>query len=99
MVNPYHSFNISFINKLGLQRHHLINVPYMNNLQPEGKLTLREKEILSFIAEGLSSKQIAAKLIISENTVSNHRKNMLKKSGAKSSAELIYRIHLLINRQ
>jgi DNA-binding CsgD family transcriptional regulator len=53
------------------------------------RLTSREREILSYIAEGLSSKQIAGKLFISEYTVANHRKNMLNKLGAKSSAELI----------
>ena len=53
------------------------------------KFTRREKEILACLAEGLSSKQIANKLFISEYTVSNHRKNMLQKSGAKSSAQLV----------
>jgi DNA-binding CsgD family transcriptional regulator len=52
-------------------------------------LTQREKEILNLIAQGMSSKQIADKLSISQNTVSNHRKNMLAKAGAKSSAELV----------
>lgn len=56
----------------------------------EALLTRREKEILTCITEGLSSKQIAGKLFISENTVSNHRKNMLAKTGARSSAELIF---------
>jgi len=54
-----------------------------------GRLTLREKEVLNFIAQGFSSKQIAAQLYISENTVANHRRNMLRKQGAKSSAELV----------
>lgn len=54
------------------------------------KLTKREKEILECIAKGLSTKQIADKLFISRNTVANHRRNMLKKTGAKSSAELLY---------
>ena len=53
------------------------------------KLTMREIEILDFIAEGLSSKQIAARLFISANTVANHRRNMLRKKGARSSAELV----------
>ena len=53
------------------------------------QLTRREKEILQFIAAGLSSKEIADKLFISEHTVSNHRKNMLRKKGAKSSAQLV----------
>lgn len=53
-------------------------------------LTQREKEILYHIAAGLSSKQIAGHLAISENTVANHRCNMLKKTGTRSTAELIY---------
>jgi DNA-binding NarL/FixJ family response regulator len=58
--------------------------------QTERTLTQRETEILGLIAKGLASKQIAGMLSISENTVSNHRKNMLAKMGAKSSAELVY---------
>ncbi len=57
------------------------------------RLTTREREILSCIAEGLSSKQIASKLFISEYTVANHRKNMLSKLGARSSAELV-KLHM-----
>ena len=45
------------------------------------RLTRRENEIRSLIAEGLSSKQIAAKLCISYYTVANHRKNILQKKG------------------
>ena len=70
-------------------------MPGPNN--PTPKLTQREKEILSLIALGLGSKQIADRLIISENTVANHRKNMLCKTGAKSSAELIYLIKNIAN--
>lgn len=49
----------------------------------------REKEVLLWITDGLSSKQIADKLFICEGTVVNHRKNMMKKSGSKNVAELI----------
>ncbi len=45
------------------------------------RLTRREKEISSLVAAGLSSKQIAEVLCISEYTVSNHRKSILKKKG------------------
>ena len=57
-------------------------------------LTKREQEILFYIADGLSSKQIAARLFVSKNTIDNHRGNMLKKLAARNSAELI-RIALL----
>jgi DNA-binding NarL/FixJ family response regulator len=42
-------------------------------------LTLREKEVLSLIAKGLSNKEIAASLIISEKTVKTHVSNILGK--------------------
>jgi DNA-binding CsgD family transcriptional regulator len=53
------------------------------------KLSKREREILAWLAEGLSSKQIAAKLYLSESTIVVHRKNMLRKTNAKNIAELI----------
>jgi DNA-binding CsgD family transcriptional regulator len=49
----------------------------------------REKEVLLMCADGLTSKAIAEKLHISENTVINHRRNMQAKSGAGNMAELI----------
>jgi DNA-binding CsgD family transcriptional regulator len=52
-------------------------------------ITLREQEILRLIATGLGSKQVADKLGISINTINNHRQNLLRKTGSKSSAELI----------
>jgi DNA-binding CsgD family transcriptional regulator len=55
----------------------------------KGSLTDREKEILAFIANGFSTKQIADRLHISPNTVANHRKNMLAKTRAKNSTELV----------
>lgn len=55
----------------------------------ESRLSRREREILGCLAEGLSSKQIADKFSLSENTVVNHRKNMLKKANAKNVAELV----------
>lgn len=53
------------------------------------RLSKREREIVGRLAEGLSSKQIAGKLFLSESTVVNHRKNILKKTNAKNVAELI----------
>jgi DNA-binding CsgD family transcriptional regulator len=49
----------------------------------------REKEVLLWVTDGLTSKEIADKLFISEGTVINHRKNMIQKSGTKNVAELI----------
>jgi DNA-binding CsgD family transcriptional regulator len=49
----------------------------------------REKEVLLWVTDGLTSKEIAEKLYISEGTVINHRKNMILKSGTKNTSELI----------
>jgi len=43
-------------------------------------LSPREIEIVELIKEGFSTKMIADKLCISENTVSTHRKNIIRKS-------------------
>jgi len=48
-------------------------------LDSDEKLTKRETEILTMIAEGLSSKQISEKLCISTTTVNTHRTNIMKK--------------------
>jgi multidrug efflux pump subunit AcrB/DNA-binding CsgD family transcriptional regulator len=48
-----------------------------------------EKKVLLLMAEGKSSKQIADLLYLSEHTVKNHRKKMLKKIGCASSSELV----------
>jgi DNA-binding CsgD family transcriptional regulator len=52
------------------------------------KLSPREKEIIYLTTRGLSSGQIAEKLFISIYTVNNHRKNIIKKLGLKSLAEI-----------
>lgn len=52
-------------------------------------LSNREMEVLQLLAQGMSSQQIAAKLFISELTVRTHRKNILKKTDANNSSNLI----------
>lgn len=55
----------------------------------EVELTEREIEILSLIAEGLSSKQIGEKLFISPRTVDTHRTNLMNKLDIHNIAGLI----------
>ena len=50
-------------------------------------LTERENEILKLISEGMSNKQIARKLEISEGTVKVHVKNLLRKLNLRSRLE------------
>ena len=54
------------------------------------QLSRRELEVLQLIYEGYSSKEIAAKLYLSLNTVNNHRKNMLEKTSTRNASELIH---------
>jgi two-component system, NarL family, response regulator NreC len=51
-------------------------------------LTARETEVLKLIAEGLSSKEIAAKLNMSTRTVETHRHAISEKLNLRSIAEL-----------
>ena len=52
-------------------------------------LSLREKEILSLLAEGYSNKEIADLLVISPSTVNSHRSNVMDKLGLNNRRELI----------
>lgn len=52
------------------------------------KLTNREKEVLSLIAQEYSNREIAEKLFISVRTVDAHRRNLLEKTGSKNAAGL-----------
>lgn len=51
-------------------------------------LTVREQTIISMLARGLSSKQMASELDISVRTVETHRRNIKQKLKLKSTAEL-----------
>jgi DNA-binding NarL/FixJ family response regulator len=53
------------------------------------QLTSSEMEIVKLIAEGLTTKEIAAKKFISFHTVMTHRKNIFRKAAVNSISELI----------
>ena len=57
------------------------------------KLTEREIDVLKLIKDGLSSKEIAAKIFLSYRTVEVHRSNILKKMNLKNTASLLKFIH------
>lgn len=55
--------------------------PMSANLTDAGRsgLTIREREILSMICDGMSYKEIAKALNLSPHTVNNHRNNIMEK--------------------
>jgi DNA-binding NarL/FixJ family response regulator len=58
-------------------------------LVKETQLTLREQEILRHVARGKSNIEIADELVISENTVKSHIKNILVKLQIKNRSEAV----------
>jgi len=59
------------------------------------RISKREKQVLQLVAAGNSSKQIAAALSISENTVETHRRRLLEKFRVNNSTALIQEAHRL----
>lgn len=56
---------------------------------PFDTLSAREREILKYIADGKTSKEIADKLFISVSTVKTHRNNLMKKLKVNDMASMI----------
>lgn len=56
---------------------------------PLAQLTLRQREILQLIAEGKTTKQIAAALAVSIKTVETHRTQLMERLGIRDVAGLV----------
>ncbi len=66
---------------------------YLKDIRPGGsgllgRLTPREREVLQLMAEGRSTKQIAADLFVSVKTIETHRQNLMRKLDIFNIAEL-----------
>src|SRR5258706_340003 len=55
-------------------------------------LTERESEVVTFLASGMSNRDIADAMILSENTVKTHLKSIFQKIGVSSRAQAVARI-------
>jgi DNA-binding NarL/FixJ family response regulator len=56
---------------------------------PLADLTVREREVLQCLVDGLSAAEIAARLHVSANTVRTHTQNMLAKLAVHSTLEAV----------
>jgi DNA-binding CsgD family transcriptional regulator len=73
--------------KLGLEFPRAVTAP-QTELQGKPRLTAREKEVAALVGNGLSNKDIAAKLVISERTAEGHVERILGKLGFRSRSQI-----------
>lgn len=59
-------------------------------------LSPRQREVLEFVAAGMSNKQIAAKLSISPRTVETYRAWVMERIGAQNVADLVRKVSALL---
>ena len=62
-------------------------------------ITIKERQVLSLVAMGLTTKEIADRLSLSHHTIESHRKNLLRKWEAKNSVELVQKTSALLQVQ
>lgn len=54
-------------------------------------LTEREQEVLQLLALGLSNKEMAQRMVVSEGTIKTHVHNLIGKLGAQSRSQVLAR--------
>ncbi len=80
------------VSAIGLDKHKWntsSNGRYLDSFSVKHHLTKREHEILQLITQAFSNKEIAQKLFISDQTVSVHRKNIMRKLGVSNTVSLV----------
>ncbi len=66
-----------------------LNMPAQQRDTDFDKLTQREREVLQYIVQGKSNREIAAVLHLSVNTISVHRANLMQALGIHRTADLV----------
>ncbi|MGH9077029.1 MAG: ATP-binding protein [Acidimicrobiales bacterium] len=66
--------------------------PASTNPWSAAGISAREADVLRLVAEGLTNKEIAARLYLSPRTVEKHVESLLRKGGARSRIELVTRL-------
>jgi DNA-binding NarL/FixJ family response regulator len=59
------------------------------DMQPQARITAREREIIQLLSEGKSNKEVAVTLDISTRTVETHRASIMRKLGMESLSDLV----------
>jgi DNA-binding NarL/FixJ family response regulator len=66
-----------------------IGPSHLFNQDQKSVLTRREEEVARFVAEGLTNREIAEKLHLSEHTVKNYIFNIFEKTGVSNRVGLV----------
>jgi DNA-binding NarL/FixJ family response regulator len=67
----------------------LLPLPAALTVAPAGRLTPREREVMTLLADGLSAPEIADRLVITPGTVEKHIEHILAKLGVHSRAQAV----------
>ena len=77
------------VRALGMTAFTTASADLLRRLGPgEGGLSAREAEVARLVADGLTNRQIAARLVISERTAGNHVAHILTKLGFTSRSQI-----------
>ncbi len=87
VIKPYSDLQLLVAVQMAFHRFFQSAPPRVNE---KLQLTSREMEIAKLVAQGFSSKEIAKKLYISEETVKTHRRRMLQKNQINNFPQLIF---------